>query len=249
MDMRAEASYAARWKTEGTSGETTVTESEWLECTEPEKMLEFLRGKVSERKLRLFAVACCRRCLHLVPPDCLERHYSEGRPWVALIQQAIQVGEELADGDATQHSTMPGIDWTWLGSGYAFLSCAGPTNDLPEVSEYVAWAVGELVSDSNEHYTATEKAEYAAHAQLLRDICGNALRPVSLNPAWLSWHNGLLVSMAQKMYDCHDFSDLPVLADALEEAGCANQDILSHCRSGGEHVRGCWVVDLLLGKE
>jgi len=64
----------------------------------------------------------------------------------------------------------------------------------------------------------------------------------------LEWHGGLLASMARRMYDSRDFSDLPVLADALEEAGCQDQDILGHCRSGGEHVRGCWVIDLLLGK-
>ena len=84
---------------------------------------------------------------------------------------------------------------------------------------------------------------------MLRDIFVNPCRPATLNPAWLTWHDGLLVSMAQKMYESRDFSDMPVLADALEEAGCTNPDILDHCRSGGEHVRGCWVVDALLGKQ
>jgi hypothetical protein len=74
-------------------------------------------------------------------------------------------------------------------------------------------------------------------------------RLISFDPSWLTWHDGLLVSMAQKMYDSRDFTDMPVLADALEEAGCTNQDILRHCREPGEHVRGCWIVDLLLGKE
>jgi hypothetical protein len=83
---------------------------------------------------------------------------------------------------------------------------------------------------------------------LLHDIFGNPFRPVSLNPAWLTWHDGLIVSMARQMYESRDFTDLPVLADALEDAGCTSQDILGHCRSGGEHVRGCWVVDLVLGK-
>jgi hypothetical protein len=69
-----------------------------------------------------------------------------------------------------------------------------------------------------------------------------------IEPPWLTWHDGLLVSMARRMYDARDFSDMPVLADALEEAGCADRGVLGHCRSGGEHVRGCWVVDALLGK-
>ncbi|HEY7330947.1 MAG TPA: hypothetical protein VH592_25140 [Gemmataceae bacterium] len=84
---------------------------------------------------------------------------------------------------------------------------------------------------------------------MLRDIFGNPFHPVTLDPSWLTWHDGLLVSMVQKMYDSRDFSDMPVLADALEEAGCTNADILDHCRGPGPHVRGCLVVDLLLGKE
>jgi hypothetical protein len=86
--------------------------------------------------------------------------------------------------------------------------------------------------------------------QLLHDLFGPLpFRPVSLDPAWLTWHDGLLVSMAQQMYESDDFTALPVLADALEEAGCHDQDILGHCRSGGEHVRGCWVIDRLTGRE
>jgi hypothetical protein len=78
---------------------------------------------------------------------------------------------------------------------------------------------------------------------LLHDVVDNPFRPISIDPAWLRWHDGLLVSMAQKMYDSRDFGDRPVLADAIEEAGCSDQDILSHCRQPSEHVRGCWLVD------
>jgi hypothetical protein len=89
-----------------------------------------------------------------------------------------------------------------------------------------------------------------AQSRLLRDLFGLLLfRPVTLESARLTWHDGLLVSMAQKMYDTGDFLDLPILADAFEEAGCDNPLILNHCRQPGEHVRGCWVLDLLLGKE
>jgi hypothetical protein len=91
-------------------------------------------------------------------------------------------------------------------------------------------------------------AESAAQALLLKDIFGNPFRPVIVDPAWLTWHDALLVSMAQQMYESRDFRDMPVLADALEEAGCTNQDILDHCRQPDEHVRGCWVIDALLGK-
>jgi len=83
----------------------------------------------------------------------------------------------------------------------------------------------------------------------LRDIFGNPFRPVTVNPGWLAWNDGTVPRIAQAIYDERAFDRMTILADALEDAGCTDQDILGHCRSGGEHVRGCWVVDLLLGKE
>jgi hypothetical protein len=86
-------------------------------------------------------------------------------------------------------------------------------------------------------------------ARLLHDLFGPLpFHPVVVEAAWLLWHGKLIASMAQQMYDARDFADMPVLADALEEAGCDNPDMLNHCRQPGVHVRGCWVVDLLLNK-
>jgi hypothetical protein len=64
-------------------------------------------------------------------------------------------------------------------------------------------------------------------------------------PSWLMWNNGTVARLAQAIYSDNCFADLPILADALEEAGCENEPILQHCRQPGQHVRGCWVVDLL----
>ena len=75
---------------------------------------------------------------------------------------------------------------------------------------------------------------------------GNPFRPVTLNPAWLT---PKVTTLAQTIYNDRAFDKLPELADALQEAGCDHQDLLSHCRGPGPHVKGCWVVDLLLGKE
>jgi hypothetical protein len=90
----------------------------------------------------------------------------------------------------------------------------------------------------------------------MRDIFGNPFRPTALDSAWLTWDGDTIPKLARGIYDKHrlpqgtlDNTRLAVLADALEEAGCTNPDILDHCRKPGEHVRGCWVVDLLLGKE
>jgi len=81
---------------------------------------------------------------------------------------------------------------------------------------------------------------------LLRDVFGNPFRPV---PYSREWHTSTAVAIAKGMYDSRDFSAMPILADALQDAGCDNSDILDHCRGPGPHVRGCWVVDLVLGKE
>jgi hypothetical protein len=91
-------------------------------------------------------------------------------------------------------------------------------------------------------------AERAAQAAILLEIFGNPFRPVPVDPRWRAWERGTIPRLARVLYDERRFADLPVLADALEDAGCADADILSHCRAGGPHVRGCWAVDLLLGK-
>jgi hypothetical protein len=84
---------------------------------------------------------------------------------------------------------------------------------------------------------------------LLRDIFGNPFKQPTLDPSWLSWNDGTLPKLAQSIYDERAFGRLPILADALEDSGCTDPDILGHCRGPGPHMRGCWVVDLLLGKE
>jgi hypothetical protein len=172
-----------------------MTEAEWLACTDPGPMLDYLRGKASDRKWRLFQVAGCRRVWNRLTDE---------QRWT------VEAAERYADGQATPEESVYYRAWT---------------NVLP------GWSV-----------------EHRAWPNLLRDIFGNPFRPIALTPAWLTWHDGLLVSMARRMYDSRDFSDMPVLADALEEAGCDHADILAHCRQPGEHVRGCWVVDAILGK-
>lgn len=83
---------------------------------------------------------------------------------------------------------------------------------------------------------------------LIRDILGNSFRPVAVDPSWLAWNGGTVVKIAQSIYDQRAFDRLPVLADILEDAGCHHADILDHCRQPGPHVRGCHVIDSLLGK-
>ncbi len=81
--------------------------------------------------------------------------------------------------------------------------------------------------------------------QVVRDIFGNPFRPATFDP---SWRTSTVIALARQMYASRNFSAMPILADALGDAGCENEDILNHCRQTGTHVKGCWVVDLLLGK-
>jgi hypothetical protein len=92
-------------------------------------------------------------------------------------------------------------------------------------------------------------SEQAHQGILVRDIFVNPFRPPAIYLRWLTWDGGTIPKLAQSIYDNRRFEDMPVLADALEEAGCGNQEILAHCRGGGPHTRGCWLLDLVLGKE
>src|ERR687897_172280 len=92
---------------------------------------------------------------------------------------------------------------------------------------------------------AARRSETARHVALVRDIVGNPFRPAAFDPAW---RTATALSLASQMYESRDFGAMPILADALQDAGCDNDDILSHCRGPGPHVRGCWVVDLVLCK-
>jgi hypothetical protein len=91
--------------------------------------------------------------------------------------------------------------------------------------------------------------ERQVQCHLIRDAFGNPFCPQYLDPAWLRWHDSCVVQMARTIYEDRRFEDLPILADALEEAGCDNEWILWHCREPAEHARGCWLLDAILGKK
>jgi hypothetical protein len=112
--------------------------------------------------------------------------------------------------------------------------------------ELTAWESygGSLVANRTVKLVA-EHASNLPVVALIRDIFGNPFRPVTFSP---DWRTGTVVSLARQMYEGREFSAMPILADALQDAGCDNADVLDHCRGSGPHIRGCWVVDLVLGK-
>jgi hypothetical protein len=217
-----------------------MTEAEWLACTDPQKMLDFLAGnEKSVRKRRLFVVACCKRVSHLLT--------DKGN-------RAVLVAEQFAD-NLISPQEMHGA-WTAVGfppvptrryaaSAARAASCS-PGYD--GTAHGAASAVNAAASEADENAHELTTTEQTAQAALLRDIFGNVFRSMTINPHWLTWNDGTVPRLAQAIYDERRFQDLPILADAFEEAGCDNADILGHCRGPGPHVRGCWVVDLVLGK-
>ena len=215
-----------------------MTEAEWLGCTDLQKMLEFVQGGVSDRKLRLFAVACCRQIWHLLTDE--------------RSRQAVAVAERFAEGAASksecQLAYTPAITVAWVPEVEAFdchTYAAASAADIPlNVSD-----IAELVQQSGADTSDDILRAKATQAGFLHCIFGNPFHPTAISPACLARNYGTVRKIAQTIYEERAFDRMPILADALEDAGCTDRAILDHCRQPGEHVRGCWVVDLLLGKE
>jgi hypothetical protein len=193
-----------------------MTEAEWLAGTQTSQMLKFLGDQTSERKLRLFAVGCCRRIWHSLPNEQSRR--------------TVEIAERYADGMATAEELMAAreqvLDWY----------------DLLERQDFEGIARARFVADSA-RIPLTDIT--GGPSPLIRCVFGNPFRPVVIDSAW---RTPKVVTLAQVIYEEKAFDRMSVLGDALEEAGCDNADILAHCRSEAEHVRGCWVVDFILGK-
>ena len=221
-----------------------MTESEWLTCTDPVPMLDLLRWQATDRKLRLFAMACCRH----IPV--LRTHPVVGR--------ALDLGEEYADG-RVDRAALRGANydaWDVMGDpryrggpvygnpAVRLVDAASRTDLQPPLLEVVILGV-------NAAFPAASSRRSKVPAALLRDIFGPLpFRPLTIEPSVLAWNDRLVVRLAQGIYDERRWGDMPVLADALLDAGCDNEAMLSHAREqGSSHVRGCWVLDLLLNKE
>ena len=240
-----------------------MTQTEWLGCNDSVPMVNFLEGKMSERKLRLFTCACCRRVEHLL-------RYPRSK-------RALQIAEQFAEG-AVSAEERQRASRSAKSALYAFRV---PHNGMSRAADAVCSAlqqsalhaardtpgtVAGAVADNavwknfpprcqdarDQAFSAAwhkaAAAEMSELIVLLRDIVGDPWGAVSIKPSWLHWKDGCVGKIAQTIYEEQAFERLPILADALEEAGCDDADILTHCRSAGRHVLGCWVLDLLLGK-
>jgi hypothetical protein len=244
-------------------------------------MLGFLEGKASDRKLWLFACACCRRIWSLLTDP--------------RIRAGVGVAERFADGLARKEELEHALEDAWtINKGLdepmtcgivlvtggnrirasqaawgTAMAASGSVSRHQVQRSYagqiasVAWniALAEAQGDPSQvgywnhlvnrrgfidGFDRDVVGEQAAQAALLRDLFGPLpFRPVDVDPLWLAANEATIPRLAQTIYEERQFEILPVLADALEDAGCADVALLDHCRSQGEHVRGCWVVDLV----
>ena len=250
--------------------ENAMTETEWLTCTNPEPMLLFLRRKASDRKVRLFAVACCWRV------------------WSSLeheeFQDAVLKAESFADGFVDRdelgqaykkaHTIFVTLDGKDNGPGAA-LTASGFPSPRKSIFERIAdalddpwWedefdkgdplapalvtarhaarAAADLKGEKGTLYSAVTIAEEREQTALVHCLFGNPFRP---RPDCAAWLTGEVRTLADGIYTERAFDRMPFLADALLASGCTNADLIEHCRLGGAHARGCWVLDLLLGRD
>lgn len=238
-----------------------MTETDWLSSSNPVAMLRLITENPDHasidciqdhRKLRLFSVAMWRRHPHIL---------TERNGW-----QLVEVGERFADGLATDEEVRKvraahGIDWdggTMTYEAWVIQACRH-------------W-VGALTPPKN------RESEKVAVANAVREVFGNPFRPVTIDPQWLTWNDGTIPRLAESIYQERAWDRLPILADALEEAGCQGErcrscingdsmvtafkkcfqcggrgwkdhPVLAHLRSPDPHVRGCWALDLLTGRK
>jgi hypothetical protein len=253
--------YSFDYKPLGHKAETFVTDKWWDACADPRGLLAvalhvgscpWLYGRTDRlggRKPLLVACAAARLCT---------------RSWGGKAGPILDVLERYVDGAADAADLVVAVrDAALERDAYPFYVLEHDTEQFWQrpallAQTLVCHALGHLRRTRGEEQSVSQrdaawesisdraKAEVAA---VVRDVLGNPLRPTTHDPSWLSWNNGTVPHIARVIYQERAFDQMPVLADALEEGGCVDAPLLAHCRAPGSHVRGCWVVDLILSKD
>jgi hypothetical protein len=217
-----------------------MTEAQWLTTTDPDRLLDAIRAK-SPRKCGLFVCACCRRLWSKLPDPRSRR--------------VVDVAEKFLDGGVSLDELLNAVARARAVPNDHIKMKLGGHRVMEYSPGVVAWCCEEIANNGphlNRCHThiATNSddfpAEWNFQSSALRCICRNPFRFVDVESSWLT---STVLALAAGIYEERAFDRLPILADALQDAGCDNEDILKHCQQPGEHVRGCWVVDLLLGKK
>ena len=213
-----------------------MTEEEWTTSEDPDALLDAAKALklLPARKARLFAGGCFRLVWDLVGADDIR---------LAVDMSDARADKKIDQPELERHQypmTVPSDTVrSWLAVAIQSLATA---NLNPS---YVAWQV-RTATENDTYRHARRGIPCPAQAELVREVVGNPFRPAALDPRW---RTADVVGLARGIYEDRAFDRLPLLADALMDAESDDEDILSHCRAAGPHVRGCWVVDLVLGRE
>lgn len=237
-----------------------MTAKGWLKCADLRLMLHSLKGKTTERKLRLFACACCRRIWDRITDSCsrkaiqISELYADGNATIKELESAFMAADrvhsllasqwlsEFMSGDRVSFS-LPSQAMSIESSADAARLAAHP--EARGLADGTAIAAMIAVAGHGKDYFTHALKEEADQCILLRDIFGNPFHSVSVDPSWLT---PTVKAMARRIYGGRAFERLPELAQELEKVECDNRQMLDHCHGPGPHVRGCWVVDLVLRK-
>ncbi len=222
-----------------------MTETDWLACSDPAPMLAFLQasGKASDRKLRLFACACCRRVWPLLMAE--------------RSRLAVEVAERYADGTASRaelaaaHTAAMKVfnahDKKAIAGAPVYLGgCVKAAEATGWVTDSAFGAVSAAAAAATVFWAIGSESEREAHCHLLRDIFRIPFE--SHLSIGASSFTPKIVALAQDIYDTRSFDALFDLAQACSVAGCMDAMLLEHLRAPGLHCRGCWALDLILGK-
>jgi hypothetical protein len=221
--------------------------------------------RVSPRRLGRFAENCCRRWWDLPLDEAsqrlvasYERFLAGDGTWEDFLLACQHLSDAATAGERPLVNVMA-FWWSLTPHGMATLAqnlawataCHHHRERIEELERTATdddrFAWGFFGYDFPE-FTATTLGVFQPLPTLLREVTGNPFRTVAIDSAWLAWNHGTVPAVARRVYEDRAFHDLPILADALEDAGCTDADLLAHCRTGGGHVRGCWALDLLLGR-
>jgi hypothetical protein len=242
-----------------------VTETEWLECTQLTRVLHFARDIVSDRQLRLFACACCRRVWDSLDGPCRSavdaaERFADGKAQLHELRFCRELAErtlverqtraenllESARGKYRDYVTV-----AFRQARAAFAACSSAGDIWYEDASFDYADVHDDASPLRSRYlhpsSLPQLEVFRDCCDLYREIVGNPFRDSECAD---EWRTDTVLAVARRAYDAREFAALPILADALQDAGCDSADLLNHLRDPhAEHVRGCWALDLVLGKE
>jgi hypothetical protein len=225
-------------------------DSHWLACTDPDFLLLGVPDNVTRRKWLLLACACARRAWHLVG--------NEASDALSRLEAVAEADNSLGDHGAVSRA-LTAVRFRLADAANAHTGKNhGIADRIQTAYRWLVFGIARAARLANAGARARSRPtrrikrmkieERRYQRGLIRDVFGNPFRTPRLDPHWLTANDGAAHALASAIDAEQDFRRLPILADALEDAGCTDADVLAHCRAGGTHVRGCWVIDLVLGR-